>query len=310
LSRPVNLLARRMPRGGAIAVAYVVLILIPVLLALIIVPPIVNGAGDLADEAPRYARDARTYVEENRTLRRLEDDYGVLTKVEEEAAKLPSRAGDAAGALSDLGVGIVNSIFAAVTILILSVFMVAGGGGWIASALKLMDPARARPLQRALDRIGVAVGNYVAGAMIQAVIAGVLAYIVLLILGVPFAAPLAVLVGLFDLIPLVGATIAAAIVAVVTVFANFPTDLILWVIWAVVYQQLEKSVIQPQIQTRAVEINPFVVLVSVLFGSALFGVTGALLAVPMAASLQIVLQEWWSGRLGTAAPPPPAPDPG
>jgi len=87
----------------------------------------------------------------------------------------------------------------------------------------------------------------------------------------------------------------------VTVFANFPTATIVWVIWAIVYQQIENNVIQPQIQKRALDIHPFVVLVSVLFGSALFGVPGALLAIPVAASAQIAVLEYW--RFTHPAPP-------
>jgi predicted PurR-regulated permease PerM len=120
---------------------------------------------------------------------------------------------------------------------------------------------------------------------------------------VPFAAPLSVVVFFFDLIPLIGATIAAIVVGIVTVFADFPTATIVWVIWAVVYQQVENNVIQPQIQKRAVDIHPFVVLVSVLFGSALFGVPGALLAIPVAASAQIAVAEWWRFRHPETAPP-------
>ena len=116
------------------------------------------------------------------------------------------------------------------------------------------------------------------------------------ILGIPFAAPLAVLVGFADLIPLVGATIAAILVGIVTIFADFPIDTIIWAIWAIVYQQLENTVIQPQIQRRAVDLHPFLVLVSVLFGSTLFGVAGALLAIPAAASVQIAVAEWWHFR--------------
>jgi predicted PurR-regulated permease PerM len=158
--------------------------------------------------------------------------------------------------------------------------------------------------------MAIAVGNYVAGALAQATVAGVTTFIVLLILGVPFAAPLAVVVFFFDLVPLVGATIAAIIVGIVTVFVNFPTATIVWAIWAVIYQQLENNVIQPQIQRRAVDVHPFVVLVSVLFGSALFGVAGALFAIPVAASAQIVVAEWWRFRHGQPPGPqlePPAP---
>jgi predicted PurR-regulated permease PerM len=155
--------------------------------------------------------------------------------------------------------------------------------------------------------MAVAVGNYVAGALAQATVAGITTFIVLKILGVPFAAALAVVVFFFDLIPLVGATIAAIIVGIVTVFVNFPTATIVWAIWAVIYQQLENNVIQPQIQRRAVDVHPFVVLVSVLFGSALFGVPGALLAIPVAASAQIAALEWW--RFSHGQPPGPPLDP-
>ena len=140
----------------------------------------------------------------------------------------------------------------------------------------------------------------------------------LTILDVPFAAPLAVVVALFDLVPLVGATLAGLFVLLITLFNDFPTDTIVWAIWALVYQQLENNVIQPQIQKRAVEIHPFAVLVSVLCGATLFGVLGALLAIPFAASVQIALREWWEYRQSSAVemppgverPDPPEPPPG
>jgi predicted PurR-regulated permease PerM len=296
MSAPVNVLSRRMRRGGAIALAYLGLLLIPVLLALIVVPPIVGGANDLAAKAPQYAAQARDFVEKNPTLRKLEANYGVVSQLEAQAHRLPAKLGGAAGALRDLGLGLVNSIFASVTILILSIFLVKDGHRWIRRGLALQPPDRAERLDRALDRIGTAIGAYVRGALAQATIAGVTAFIVLSILGVGFAAPLAVLVAFFDLIPLVGATIAAVVVAVVTLFTDFPADTIAWVIFAVIYQQVENTVIQPQIQRRAVDLHPFLVLASVLFGSALFGIGGALLAIPFAAAIQIIIAEWWEYR--------------
>jgi len=301
MSGPVNLLGRRLHRGLAIFVAYLGLLAIPILLAAILVPPIVNGVNDLASQAPEYAAEARDFVDKNPRLRELERDYGVVTRLEEEARKLPERAGTAANILADIGVGVVNSIFAGVTILILSIFMVASGRRWVTRALELQPHDRAARLERALDRIATAVGNYVGGAIAQATIAGITGFIVMKILGIPFAGPLAVLVGVADLIPLVGATIAAVLVGIVTLFADFPIDTILWAGWAIVYQQLENTVIQPQIQRRAVALNPFVVLVSVLFGSTLFGVAGALLAIPVAASLQIAVTEWWHFRQSARA---------
>ena len=151
-------------------------------------------------------------------------------------------------------------------------------------------------MRRLFDRIGGAVGNYVAGALLQATVAGVLAWIVLAVLGVPYALPLAVIVFLLDLVPLVGATLGAIIVGVVTLFNDFPADTIIWAIWSIVYQQVENTVIQPRIQARAVAVHPFIVLVSVLFGSTLLGVLGALLAIPAAAAILIAVHEFNSLR--------------
>ena len=188
-----------------------------------------------------------------------------------------------------------NSIFAGITIFILSIFMVAGGRRWIAWLPQDGTPTcrtdRAHPRPHRPGGRGLLPGGAAAGddRRRQRVI-------VLKILGVPFAAPLALLVLLFDLLPVVGATIAAVLVALVTIFVNFPIALIVWVIFAVVYQQVENYVIQPQIQRRAVEIEPFTVLVAVLFGATLFGVLGALLAIPTAASIQIAVREWMAYR--------------
>src|SRR5205085_11985116 len=142
-------------------------------------------------------------------------------------------------------------------------------------------------------------------------------WIVLEILGVPYPVALAMVIALVDLVPLVGATLGAVVVGVVTLFTDFPTATIVWAIWSVVYQQIENTVIQPRIQSRAVQVEPFIVLVAVLFGSTLFGVFGALLAIPAAATLQIAIYEYTLYRRerleqepGEEPPPgPPPPDP-
>jgi len=296
LTGPVNILSRFMPRKLAIVATYLGLILIPSLLLAIIVPPIVREGTDLAQKAPQYAQDIQQYVNNNEQLRKLDDDYGIVTKIKQEAEKLPNRIGDAASALGDLGVSLVNSIFALVTILILSIFLVASGPLWVQRIVAMQPVEHRGRLERAFARVGQAVASYVAGAVAQATIAGVTTFIVLTIMGVPFAAPLAVMVGVLDLVPLVGATIGAVLVALVTLFQDFPTVTIIWVIWAIVYQQVENSVIQPQIQRRAVDVHPFGVLVAVLFGSTLFGIIGALLAIPIAATLQIALREYLEYR--------------
>ncbi|HEX8066777.1 MAG TPA: AI-2E family transporter [Thermoleophilaceae bacterium] len=299
VSRPVAVLSQRMRRGVAILIVYLTMLLIPAALLALLVPPIVTQVNHLVDRAPQYADDVTEFVDDNRTLRDLNEKYDVTTKLEEEAGKLPSKVGDAAGVLADIGIGLVNSIFAGVTIFILSVFMVGGGPRWRKAFLGMHPPPRAEAFDRLFDRVTDAVGNYVLGALLQATIAGTTAWIVLVLLGVPSPAALAVVVFVLDLVPLVGATLAAVVVGIVTLFADFPLDPVVWTAWSVIYQQLENNVIQPRIQSRAVQIEPFVVLVSVLFGSALFGLAGALVAIPVTASLQIAVREWLLFRHGT-----------
>ncbi len=304
MSGPVNLLTRLTNRRGlAISLAYLALVMVPIGLGSLLLPSVVNQVEELADNVPRYADDVTAFVQENQTLSDLNDKYDFTGELQSVADDLPSRIGDAAGVLQDIGVGVINSIFAAVTILILSIFMVSGGPRWVHQFVRSQPPGRAERMERGLGSIANAIGNYVGGALVQATIAGVGAFLVLELLGAPFAAPLALLVALFDLIPVVGATIAGVLVAIVMIFVNFPVGLIIWVIYALAYQQIENYVIQPQIQKRAVQVEPFVVLVAVLFGSTLFGVLGAVLAIPAAASLQIAWREYRDYRVEMLARP-------
>jgi predicted PurR-regulated permease PerM len=313
LSPPVRWLERWMKRGLAITVVYLCLLAVPLMLIAVIVPPLVTEGDKFAKNVPEYARDVTDYVEKNERLREINRDYDVTSKLEEEAGKLPGKLGGAANTLRDVGFGIVSSLFALITILVLAAFLLGSGRNWVNAFLLLRPPEEAARLRRALDHMAAAVGGYVAGAMLIALIAGVATYIVLTILGVPFKEPLALIAGLFSLIPLIGATIAAVLIGLVTLFENFPTATIVWVIWAIVYQQVENHLIQPQIQKRTVNVHPFVTVVAVLFGATLFGIIGALVAIPVAASIQILLREYWDFRsmdVRKEEPPPePPPEP-
>lgn len=316
LSGPVAWFSRWMKRGWAITVTLLLVLLVPVVVMGIVVPPLVREGTKLVEKTPEYARQFDDYVNNNERLQKLNEQYEITRKVQDWANDLPSRIGDAAQVLGDVGVGLVSSIFAAVTIFIMTAFILGSGPRWVRMLLALQPPERRDRLGTTLERMGQAVGAYVAGALLQALLAGITTFIVLTILGVPFAAPLAVATAMFDLIPMVGATIGAVIVGIVTVFADFPLDTIIWVIWAIVYQQVENNLIQPRIQNRAVGIHPFGVIFAVLCGGTLLGIPGAILAVPVAASLQILAKDLWQYRAeqrigltlpaGVAGPEPPS----
>jgi predicted PurR-regulated permease PerM len=316
LSGPVNLLNQYMKRGFAIALVYLGLLMVPIGIGALIIPPLVDQGNNLIQNLPEYATDLREFAEGNSQLRGLEEDYNITEKLQEEAEKLPGRIGDAANVLGDIGLGVVNSLFALFTILVLAAFLLGSGRNWVDRGLALRPAGQAARMRAALDHMGKAVGAYVGGVLAQATVAAISAYIVLAILGVPFAAALSIIIFFADLVPLVGATIGAVLVGVVTLFTDFPTATIIWAIYSIAYQQIENTVIQPQIQKRAVNVHPFIVLVAVLFGSTLLGVLGALVAIPVAASVQIALREWWAYRHDQSVqnlidpdakePPPPA----
>ena len=310
LSGPVNFLQRRMRRGFAVALVYAALVLVPVLIMAALIPPIVTQGNNLAQSLPDYARDLTTFVQKNARaaparegLRHHEQARGAGR----EAARAARRRGGRAErhrrrASSTRCSPRSRSSCSACSC------STARAAGSTRSRTATRPTARAGS-KRLYDRIGATVGNYVAGALLQATIAGVLAWIMLSILGVPYALPLSVVVFLLDLVPLVGATLGAIIVGVVTLFSDFPVDTIIWVIFSVIYQQVENTVIQPRIQARAVAVHPLVVLVSVLFGSTLFGVLGALLAIPVAAAIQITIREYHAFKNTPAEdlPPPGVP---
>ncbi len=292
VAAPVNRLNKRMPRGLAIAIVYLLVVLAPLMIGAILIPPAVQAVSDLVSEAPDYVDDISHTVNENETLRNLNDDFDLVGKLEDLANDLASSVPNVAGTLADVGAGLVSSLFALFTIIVMSIFMVSRGSSWIDLALRTRPREEADAIRRALERMAAAVASYVGGALLQASVAALAAFIVLKILGVPAPLALAVIVFVLDLIPLIGATIGAFLVALVTLFTDFPTATIIWVIFAIAYQQFENYVVQPRIQSRAVALDPFVIVVAAIFGGTLIGIVGALLAIPSAAALQIGLREY------------------
>ncbi|MFM9044137.1 MAG: AI-2E family transporter, partial [bacterium] len=179
---PVNFLSRYMKRGIAIAITYILIIAIPLGLIAGITPSVADQVENLVNEAPEYARDVEDLVQSSELLQGLDQKYKIVTNLKEGANDLPDRLPDAAGTLKDLGVGFFNSIFAGLTILVLSVFMVAGGPRWARQFVESQRPEHAERIERTLKRIADAVGTYVAGAILQATLAGLSAFIVLTII--------------------------------------------------------------------------------------------------------------------------------
>lgn len=308
----VEFFARRgVKRSLAILLTYLLLLATVFGLGLLVVPPIVNGVNDFVGNVPGYVSDLR----HSKTFRKYDDKYKITPKLEQQAKKLPTHLSAAVSGLRTVTVGVFGTLFQLVTILVMAFFLLLDGKRILRFAFRELGPEHGERLARMGEDVYQAVGGYVAGNILISVIAGISAYVVMLILGLPFAVPLAVLVAFFDLIPLVGSTIAGAVVGIVAAIVGFPTKLIIWVIFLVVYQQVENNLIQPVVYRRTVAIHPLIVIVAVLIGASLLGVLGALLAIPIAATVQIVVKEWWQYRRARLLPDDVpqsviAPDPG
>jgi predicted PurR-regulated permease PerM len=283
---------RKVKRGLAILMTYVLLLASVFGLGLLVVPPIVNGVNDFVNNVPTYVQDLRN----SKTFREYDNKYKITPKLNEQAKKLPSHLTDAVSGLRTVTVGIFGTIVQLVTILVMTFFLLLDGRRMLAFAFRELGPDRGPRVERMSEDVYQAVSGYVAGNLLISVIAGTLSYFMMVALGIPFAVPLAVLVAFFDLIPLVGSTIAGAIVAIVAAIVGFPGKLIAWVVFLIVYQQVENNVIQPVVYKRTVAIHPLLVIVAVLIGGSLLGILGALLAIPIAATVQIVVKEWWQLR--------------
>jgi predicted PurR-regulated permease PerM len=299
IAPPVNWLQdHRVPRWLAILLVYLAIAAMIFGIGLLIVPPLAEGVDDLSADLPGYVEDLR----ENETFREYDDRYDITERLQEQAEDLPNRLGDAAGTLRDVTVGVFSRFIQLFSILVIAFFLLMDGHRILNFLYSQLSEARERRLRTVTEDISAAINGYVFGNFVISVLAGLVTYVTLTILDVPFAVPLAILFAFFDLVPLVGATVGGILVGIVVAFINFPVALIVWAIVLIVYQQVENNLIQPYIYGRTVELHPLVVIVAILIGGSLLGILGALLAIPAAATLQSIVRDYWRFYRGGEPP--------
>ncbi len=286
LTPPVNALNHRLriKRGFATALVFVSALMILVGLTYAFVRPIASQTGPFIKGLPAQVEEAQRG---EGPVGKLVKRYKVEDRVRSNLDKLNTYVNDLGRNALGVVTNVFNTIFAVVTVAVLTVLMVMQGPSLLSSGVGLLSP----PNQERVTRIGResarAVTGYVAGNLVISVIAGVSTWVFLSIVGVPFAGVLALWVAFADLIPLVGATMGA-IPTVGIAFLHSTTAGVATLIFYFLYQQFENHVLQVTIMSRAVAIRPLVVLVSVLAGVELFGILGALLAIPFAAVVKVI----------------------
>jgi predicted PurR-regulated permease PerM len=282
-------------RGVVILVVYFVLIGAVALLGYVVVPSLGKELHGLSRNAPVYAADLR----HNATFRRYDHRYHITARLVRDARRLPQLLAHMAGPLKEVTVQAFSAIAGLITVLALTFLLVLHGREYVNMGLSLTGERESRYRQVIID-IKDAVGRYMLGNIVISVLATIATWIVLSILGIPYALSLGFVVGFFDLIPLVGAALGAIVVGLATLTVSVPTATIVWIVFIIVWQRFEDDVVQPLVYGRALQVNPIVTIVAVLAGASLLGILGALLAIPTAAAIQIVLRDWWNNRTEAA----------
>lgn len=287
LSPLVGRLARRVPRGLAVAAVVVGFLAITGAATYGFGRPLVEQSVHFAQNLPQTVESVKKVP----FLRDLSERLNLEEKIGKNTSDLPKKVLAASGPVLSVFKTVGEVVVALLTIFVLTIFLLIYGPSFLRTGLELIgDPERRQTVSEVGGKVGRMFTGWVAGNVITSVIAAIASLVVFLVVGLPYAVLLALWVGLSDFMPLVGATLGAIPAIVIGFIHSVPAGIAVLVFF-IVYQQIEDHVLQPAIYGRTVNVNPFVVLVAILIGVELAGFLGALFAISVAGAVQIVLAE-------------------
>ncbi|MFE2772912.1 AI-2E family transporter [Microbacterium resistens] len=281
---------KKLPRGAAVAIVVVVVILAFAGIVLAIVPILVQQISNLITDAPEII-DNVTHTEWYEHLAAQYGDsfndavQGILTFLQD-----PGNLGQIGGGLLAVGAGIAGGITGVTIVLILTLYFMASLRSMKRVAARFVPAYRRDRFREILEDVSGAVGRYVIGQASLALINGVLSLIFLTIIQAPLPALLALIAFIGSLIPLVGTLSGSIIISLICLFTS-PTTALIAAIYYLIYMQIEAYVISPRIMSRAVAVPGAIVVIAAVGGGALGGILGALVAIPVAASIIIIVQK-------------------
>jgi predicted PurR-regulated permease PerM len=272
------------PRGGAVAIVALTVVALLAGGIVALIPPLVTQTTQLIENVPDFVQS----LQRNQTVNDLVQRYDILTKVQN--AVNAGTVGNALGGVVGGAKLLFGTIFNVLTVLVLTIYFMAAFERIKEGAYALVPATRRTRVRLLTDEILTKVGAYMVGALAIAVLAGASTFVLALIVGLAYPFALAVVVAVCDLIPQIGATLGAVIVSLVGVVASLTTGIVCLVFF-IVYQQVENYLIYPTVMRRSVKVSDVAAIVAALLGVALFGVIGALVAIPMVAGIQLIARE-------------------
>ena len=283
---------RKLGRGAAIAVVFIGMALVVGLLLALVVPVAVVQIAELVKAFPGYV----TSLQDQAWFQRIINASGQADLYEQLLAQArqwlanPNNLAIIGGGALAIGTGIVNAASGTLIVLVLTLYFL-GCMEQLKAAVVRLSPAYGRPqVRRVTDQLTESVGGYVSGMAILAVCNAVVTFLLLTVLGVPFAALLGAMALLVTMIPMIGSVQQWIIASIVALFTVGWLGLVFVVVYFA-YMQVEAYVMTPRIMTKAVSIPGALVLISAMAGGALLGLLGVLIAVPITASILMVINE-------------------
>ena len=281
---------RRLPRWAATTLVLVIFLALLGAFVGAAIPPLAEQAGELIKQAPHYIQQAQDH---SSAVGRLNDRFHLQQRITE---TVNGSGGSLLNDVVSAGTAVFSAVADVLIVMVLTVYFLADMPR-IRTTLYRLVPHTRRPRVILIgDEVFAKVGAYVLGNVLISIIAGVATFIWLMAFGVPYPLLLGIFVALLDLVPVVGSTIAGAVVGAVALTVSLPVC-IATVVFFVVFRLAEDYLLVPKIIGRAVKVPALITVVAVLIGGALLGIVGALVAIPIAAALQLLTQEILFPRL-------------
>jgi predicted PurR-regulated permease PerM len=292
---------RGIPHALAILTSYLGLLLLLAAFVAVAVPP-------LSQQGAQLIGLLREHGGLGGEAERLAAPFGLgaaIHDIRPQLDALPAELAGSVGSLDTVTASTLGVVTGAVTVAVLGFFFLHDGARIVEAGVGLLPEAHRPVARRVLADSAAAISGYIRGNLAISAIAGISVLVGMLVLGIPYALPLSVVLAVLDLVPMVGATLGAipVIVAALTVS---PLKAVILLAYIVVYQQIESNVLNPLIYGRRDQLPPLIVFLAFLVGSLLFGILGALIAIPTVNIVRICVREWVAGRAAAAAAATPA----
>lgn len=290
LNPAVEALRRRnMSRATAVAIIFTSVIAFVIFFALVVVPPVISQGTQLINKAPTLLAE----LTNNATIDKLNDQYGIIDTLQ---TKLKSVTSDgtllisAFGGVIGVGKSVLSGFFTFLTILVLTLYFITSLPQAVDLGLSLVPASRRERVGSLTNAIIARVGSFVGSQIVIAAMASVFVFILSIVLGLPSPIAIGMIVLVCGLIPLIGHFLGCTIVTIIALTQSIAIGVIAFVAY-VVYVQVENYVVTPRIMKRTLAVPGAVTIISALIGSSLLGLVGGLLAVPVAASIILILDE-------------------